>query len=93
MTDNTQDPGTTPDQPQDGAPFEVNSSGEAAAQPTAAQPTVPRAADNQSTEVLGSGDAPVAAPAPTAAEQQAAAQQAAAQQPPEPPASLSPQPA
>jgi len=80
MTDNTQDPGTTPDQPQDGTPFEVNSSGEAAAQPTAAQPTVPRAADNQSTEVLGSGDAQVAAPAPTAAEQEAAAQQAAAQQ-------------
>ncbi|TFC62697.1 S1C family serine protease [Cryobacterium sp. TMB1-7] len=90
MTDNTQDPGTTPDQPQDNAPFEVNSSGEAAAQPTAAQPTaaqptaaqpaVPRDADNQPTEVLGSEDATVAAPAPTAAEHQAAAQQAAAHQ-------------
>ena len=78
MTDNTQDPGTTPDQPHDSAPIEVNSSGEAVADH---QPAVPRPADNQPTEVLGSGDGAVAAqaPAPTAAEQQAAAQQAAAQ--------------
>ncbi|TFB97459.1 PDZ domain-containing protein [Cryobacterium adonitolivorans] len=31
MTDSTQDPGTTPDQPQDSAPIEVNSSGAAVA--------------------------------------------------------------
>jgi len=109
MTDNTQDPGNTPDQPQDSAPIEVNSSGEAVpghadvpttnstdAQPTAVQPTVPRPADNQPTEVLGSGDGTVAGqtaaaqapaasvgaqtPVPSAADQQAAAQQAAAQQ-------------
>jgi putative serine protease PepD len=54
MTDSTKDPGTTPDQPQDSAPFEVNSTGEAVAghpdapttsnpaaatQPAIAQPT------------------------------------------------------
>jgi len=105
MTDNTQDPGNTPDQPQDSAPIEVNSSGEAVpghadvsptnstdAEPTAVQPTVARPADNQSTEVLGSGHGAVAdqthaapaaaaqAPAPSAADHQAAAHQAAAHQ-------------
>jgi putative serine protease PepD len=68
MTDSTQDPGKTPDQPQDSTPIEVNSSGEATAAPTditadgdatadnttAVQPRVPYPADNQATEVLGS---------------------------------------
>lgn len=69
MTDSTQDPGKTPDQPQDNAPIEVNSSGEATAAPndttadhtTAVQPSVPHPADNQTTEVIGSADGSAAA--------------------------------
>jgi putative serine protease PepD len=44
MTDSTQDPGKTPDQPQDNAPDDNT---------TAVQPRVPHSADNQTTEVLG----------------------------------------
>jgi putative serine protease PepD len=56
MTDSTQDPGTTPDQPQDTTADDT----------TAAQPRVPHPADNQNTEVLGS-DGTVAAAAPSSA--------------------------
>jgi putative serine protease PepD len=74
MTDSTQDPGKTPDQPQDNAPIEANSSGEASTGPTdnvtadnttAVQPSVPHPADNQATEVIGSTDGPAAAQAAT----------------------------
>ena len=96
MTDSTENPGTTPDQPHGHNPIEVNSAGEAAAaQPdhttpagdatgdntTAVQPVVPRSADNQPTEVFGSGDGTVAAQAPaTPGAAPAAAQQHAAPQ-------------
>ena len=96
MTDSTENPGTTPDQPHGHNPIEVNSAGEAAAaQPdhttpagdatgdntTAVQPVVPRSADSQPTEVFGSGDGTVAAQAPaTPGAAPAAAQQHAAPQ-------------
>jgi len=70
MTDNTQDPGTTPDQPQDSAPIEVNSSGEA----------VPARADVPPTNSTDAQPAADQAAAQQAAAHQAAAQQAAAQQ-------------
>jgi putative serine protease PepD len=78
MTDSTQDPDKTPDQPQDNRPIEVNSSGEVGAVPTrsadsdnttAVQPGVPHPADNQPTENLGSAAQPpqaYAQPAPAA---------------------------
>ncbi|TFC50186.1 PDZ domain-containing protein [Cryobacterium sp. TMT2-10] len=79
MTDNTQEPGKTPDHPHGSVPFEVNSVGEttsatdasttssSSAEP-AAGPTVPastpgRAADDQSTEVIQPASTPAAAPA------------------------------
>ena len=75
MTDSTQGSGASPDQPRDNAPIEVNSSGEATGAPadnstadnptadrtTAVQPSVPRPADNQTTDVIGSADGMVAA--------------------------------
>jgi putative serine protease PepD len=57
MTDSTQDPGKTPDQPQDNAPDDNT---------TAVQPRVPHSADNQTTEVLGF-DGTAAAPAAASA--------------------------
>jgi putative serine protease PepD len=107
MTDSTQDPGTTPDQPHDNAPH--NNAPDGAARDdnaTAVQPTVPHPADNQATEVLGSDGAVAAAPAtpfappatpvvpPTATPPSApAAHQPAAPAPYTPPTQASGQPA
>jgi putative serine protease PepD len=59
MTDSTQEPGTTPDQPANQRPTGETVPGESAAAPadntTAVQPQVPHPADHQPTENLGSG--------------------------------------
>jgi putative serine protease PepD len=57
MTDSTQDPGKTPDQPRNNASDDNT---------TAVQPRVPHSADNQTTEVLGF-DGTAAAPATASA--------------------------
>ncbi|MBC7443683.1 MAG: trypsin-like peptidase domain-containing protein [Ramlibacter sp.] len=85
MTDNTQEPGKTPDHPEDSVPFEVNSVGEttpsaqdgsaapAAGEEPAADPSLPgRAADDQPTDVIQPESAPAAATAQPAGPEQAA---------------------
>jgi len=69
MTDSTQDPGTTPDQPQNDAPIEVNSAGEA----NAAAPHVPATPESTPDATIAQAPAAPLPPAPSAGQQAAPA--------------------